>query len=477
MLAVARRWTVLTAALAMAALVWAAVPAEADHEAPEELPPVAETRRLAGPGRYDTARLIAEDAFPDGTGTVVLARGDAFPDALASAYLAGQRGAAVLLTEQDALPTPTADGLEALGPENVIVLGGEGAVGPGVVSVLESRGYTVERIGGADRYETALRVAEAGETIGTLGAEPVPVPRRTVILATGEGFADALAAGPLAFAGALPILLTPSATLSPHAQAFLEDEERAVEQVLIVGGESAVSAEVAAEVAALGKEVVRVAGEDRTETAALLAERTAAALEWEFAEVNLAAGGGFADALAMAPRAGVSMSVLVLTQTVDTVGPHTGGLLATHCADLATIVVAGGTAVVSEDGATDAAQAATCRIPATLELDPAESSAPVNTTHAVVATLTDQFGDPVVGINVQFEVYRGDPPALAAGQPGAESDENGQVRFEYTHDAEGVDRILACAPQGPITACDLEHEQRPAMPYAEAQHTWTAAPA
>lgn len=407
-------------------------------------PEQATVTRVAGRDRFDTARRSAERTFPAGAHTVVLASGAHFADALTSAYVAGQRAAPVLLTHRDEIPAATRAGLATLEPSTVVLLGGPAAIGPAVAAELEASGHDVERIGGADRYETARLAAESGERIGTLpGDGAVPARERAVVLASGEAFADALAAGPLAYAGALPILLTPAAALSSHARAVLADETLGIERVLVAGGTRAVSSAVEDEVAALGKTVVRVAGSERTATAARLAERTAAALGWALDEVHLVSGAGFADALAVAPLAGTRASVLVLSASAANVGGPTAAVLAAHCEEVASIVVAGGTAAVSDTAAGEAARAATCRVATTLTLAPADAEAPVGTTHTVVATLRDQFGEPVPGAVVRFEVYR-DGGGLPVGEAvRATTDEEGRAAFAYEGTTVATDRIVA----------------------------------
>lgn len=441
----------------------------------------AERDRLSGANRFDTARLVAEDAHPDGATTVVIARGDDFPDALAAAYLAGQEAAPVLLVEPDRLPDETEQGLGTLGAEDVVVLGGTAAVSEQVVAELEALGLAVQRVAGGDRYETARRVAEEGEEIGMFGMEPLPVPVPTVILATGEVFADALASGPLAYGGALPILLTPTDTLSPHAREFLEDEENGVEQVLIAGGTAAVSEDVEAELEEMDMQVQRVAGEERTETAALLAQATADNQDWELATVGLALSQDFPDALALGPGVGAQQSVLVLSLTPEMIGPATGDFLAGACADVTTLKIAGGTAVITDDAATEGARAAACRVVSTVTVDPEESEAPVGTDHEVTVTVLDQFDEPVAEANVRVEVFRGEeemqegdfPDSPPEEQFDGTSDEDGQFTTEsWTSEEEAVDTIVGCSSQSPITSCVVEGQFNEDLPHGRAVHRW-----
>jgi hypothetical protein len=98
------------------------------------------------------------------TNVVILAAGTSFPDALAGGLLSQAYGAPILLTGKDSIPSATAAEISRRVKPTVIILGGEGAVGPGVVSALGVLGITdIERIGGKDRYETAALIAKRAD--------------------------------------------------------------------------------------------------------------------------------------------------------------------------------------------------------------------------------------------------------------------------------------------------------------------------
>ena len=115
--------------------------------------------RVEGADRFATAAQIARDAF-DTASTVVLASGEAghYADALAGNHLAGRLGAPILLAGRDTLPAATAEALRALGAQDVVVLGGPGAIGAGVEAALAAT-YGVRRIAGSDRYTTTQQIA------------------------------------------------------------------------------------------------------------------------------------------------------------------------------------------------------------------------------------------------------------------------------------------------------------------------------
>ncbi|MFL6114957.1 MAG: cell wall-binding repeat-containing protein [Catenulispora sp.] len=163
--------------------------------------------RLAGADRLDTAIKTSQSHWASagvaGTkGTpaksVVLSRSDQFADALGGSALAAKVGGPLLLTPTAGLtPQVKAEIQRVLGPgdgaKTVYVLGGEKALSPAVAGALTALNYHVQRVAGPDRYATAVEIAK---TITGPGGTP-----DYVLVATGQGFADALSAG--AAAGAI----------------------------------------------------------------------------------------------------------------------------------------------------------------------------------------------------------------------------------------------------------------------------------
>lgn len=305
-----RAWITLLTVLALMAFALAS-PAAADIERTtgDGLVPVL---RWAGEDRYDTARLIATEGTAEapvfGGDAAVVARGDVFADGLTASFLAGALGGPVLLTGPDALADATAAALEELDPSQVVVVGGQDAVEPSVVDALEDA-YSVERVGGDDRYETAAAIATTGAAIDGVGElDGAP----TALLATGQVGADALVAGPIAAALGLPLLLTVPDELSGVTVGTLED--LGVERVIVVGGETAVEPDVVAALEDMDLTVDRLAGDNRDLTALAVAEFARDELGWEPLELGVAARDdrSIVDALALGPRAGLSQSPIVL---------------------------------------------------------------------------------------------------------------------------------------------------------------------
>ena len=205
---------------------------------------------------------------------------------------------------------------------------------PSVTQVVVG-GVASQRLAGADRYGTAVEVSR--DTFDSA---------QTVVLATGESYADALGAS--SYAGVLraPVLLTRARSLPAEVRG--EIERLGASRVVIVGGPRAIGEDVESALREAGLAVDRVAGEDRYETAALAARRTIGERAGSAAPgtVFVVRGDEFADALAVAPVAYAGRIPVLLVKrtgvpaaTRQVIG-ETGAVRA---------VVAGGVAAVPEE--------------------------------------------------------------------------------------------------------------------------------
>ncbi len=323
-----------------------------DPDRPGPTPGKDEPGRLGGKTRVQTAAVVAEQAFPKGADWAVLAVDARFPDALAGATAAAALDAPILLTSQGSLPDATASTLKALKVKRVLVLGGKGAISDDVVRQLQALGLKTERIGGSDRFQTARLIAQRFAAKGALGG--------TALLATGERHPDALAAGPLTYAGRLPLLLTPTGKLSADTRAALADPKLGIRKVLVLGGKAAVDDSVVAELKRMGLSVQRLAGRTRVETAVAVADHTVKALKWKPTTRMLATGTDFADALTVAPLAGRAQRPLLLTESAASLGRPTLDALRAGCKAITHIQIVGGSAAISDRVATQARAAIDC---------------------------------------------------------------------------------------------------------------------
>ena len=138
--------------------------------------------------------------------------GFSWHEAVAAASVAGSLGAPVLMTPPHEVQDDALDFLDRVGASSVLLVSTDTesrrSIDAAVDEQLRGAGLTVERIGGADQYQTGVAVAERLGTVGELGTVG-----KTAIIASGEVFADALVAGPLSARAGLPVLLTSQAEL------------------------------------------------------------------------------------------------------------------------------------------------------------------------------------------------------------------------------------------------------------------------
>ena len=342
----------------------------------EKIAVVSSTTRIGGIDRYATASGIATAVNANPT-TVILANGENASggvDALSANHLAGaiatDTGAEVpvLLTQKGSIPSYTLNTLRLMvqDGDSIVLAGGESAIGAGVVKQIEDWAKASDitigltRVEGDDRYETAAVAAISGAA-----ATPVPsftlkfggAPLKTALLASGTSTADALAAGQVAYNGNVPLLLTKQGSLPTSTKDALSLLE--IKQVVVLGGETAISAGVAKELEGMGIAVVRKGGDNRYGTATQLLDLAVDGpasvsnptggfgIAFDTAgSVHLANGESFADALVAGPLAGSSGEALLLTKP---------GTLSTETAawikkvDASSVVGIGGTTALTND--------------------------------------------------------------------------------------------------------------------------------
>ncbi len=294
-------------------------------------------RPLAGATRYETAALIAQEfvdeAFESESYIVVdaiVVSGEGFADALSAAALAGRHRAPILLTPPNALASVVKSFVSTNQISTIYLIGGTAAVSQSVADSLDAlAGVSVTRLSGNDRYLTALSVAE--EVGGSSGAglgSYCNTRDQTVLLANGEGFADALAGGPLAFSGPHPILLTPPSGLPGAVLSYLDAAR--VDRVIILGGTAVISTAIETAITDLGIETTRLAGDDRFATAVAVTKALTVGPDdcgWIADDFGFANGRSPYDALAGSALLGQRQSPILLTEP-DQLATATNGYLA-----------------------------------------------------------------------------------------------------------------------------------------------------
>ncbi|APQ99978.1 cell wall-binding repeat-containing protein [Clostridium botulinum] len=152
-----------------------------------------------------------------------------------------------------------------------------------------------KRLYGNSRYETSAAIVKDGWEKSEFA-----------IIASGEGFADALSAAPLAKKLDAPIILTEGKNLNSNAKQQLQRLQ--VKNVIIVGGPGSISNNTENQIKNLGIITRRIYGASRYDTSLAVAKEIG--LESGVVVTN---GTGFADALSMAPIAANKQIPILLT--------------------------------------------------------------------------------------------------------------------------------------------------------------------
>jgi putative cell wall-binding protein len=202
--------------------------------------------RVAGDDRYETAAAIATAANTKsaaapigGLKAALIATGTNFPDALAGGPAAYANKLPLLLVN-DTVPAETSNAISTLGIKKVYILGGTSAVSSTVeAQLVAATGNPATRLAGTNRYSTSTSIADFEKNT-------LSFPVTSALLATGENFPDALAAGPLGGQRKAPAILTASGTLSTEASTWLDANSTTLNTITAVGGTAAVADSVLA---------------------------------------------------------------------------------------------------------------------------------------------------------------------------------------------------------------------------------------
>lgn len=288
--------------------------------------------RIAGADRIDTA-IAVKKSFTEWSDTALIARADTFADSLSGSALSGALRAPIFLTSGTKLDVRVAANLREGGFKNVILLGGNGAISDQVAADINSSGFKVSRLGGANRYETSLLVAQ--QVLAKTG-------KKTVLLAAGENYPDALSAGAAAAKTGAAILLAPTTTgLDTTSRTFLAQVNAGV---ITVGGPAAQAAKISGL-----KAQKSLTGANRFDTAVKVAQEFFA----NASQAMLASGLNFPDALAAASVAGLTGRPLVLGTAQSTPKETAGYLREAGISSAAVHLVGGPGAVVHTEAQSD----------------------------------------------------------------------------------------------------------------------------
>lgn len=287
--------------------------------------------RLWGKDRYETAASICSEGWSTSE-YVVLASGDNFPDALCAAPLAKKlKDAPILLTEKDVLNASAEAQIKRIGAKSVYIVGGTGVISTAVENKLHELGVSTQRIGGKDRYETSVKVAEE---VGFNGK---------VMVASGESFADALSAAPIAAENGFPVLLSARNAIPESVKAYIQGKNISISY--IIGGVGAVSDDAVKTF----NNRIRLWGATRYETNTAILNEFYGGIS--HSKLYVTSGENYADAVTGAAFAALNSSGLILTG--NDLSSTTSSFISTKIDKNVQVFIFGGTGAVSNAAVND----------------------------------------------------------------------------------------------------------------------------
>ena len=255
--------------------------------------------RLGGDTAYDTMELVVKNSYPSTAKTVIVATGDGYWDALSAAGLAGCYDAPVVTTPTGSLKAQAKRTIQRLNPDRIYVMGGKAAISDSTYKAIQAAAPKAQltRVAGSNAPATARDAYAKGSGWSD-----------TCIVATVNGYWDALSISSYSFASKAPIFLTEGNNkLSKETVSTIKSHFK---NTVIVGGTAVVSKDVESQLS--GQKVTRLAGANAIATSAKIAEWGIKSGGMSAKHVTVATSDGYWDALAGASLAGRSKSVIAL---------------------------------------------------------------------------------------------------------------------------------------------------------------------
>lgn len=249
--------------------------------------------RIYGLNRYETSYQVSSKGWTSAD-TVILALGADYPDALCAAPLATKLNAPILLTENISINKQQGlvNELKRLGAKKAVIIGGTSVLSTGLENEIRAIGLSTERIGGLNRYETSVLIAQK---VGNNGE---------VAIANARGFADALSISAVAAQREMPIILVDSNQIPAASYSYLKNNN--LKKVYAIGGPTVIGDVVVNQLS----NVTRLGGNNRYETNKIIFD----AFKNDIDKTNMyiALGNNFPDALSISALAGKTKSFVSL---------------------------------------------------------------------------------------------------------------------------------------------------------------------
>ena len=226
-----------------------------------------EIKTLAGETRFETATAISKEGWKDGADKVILVNGYSMIDGIAATPLASLYNCPILLTNRNDVPKSTMDEIKRLNPSEVVLIGTDDVTGDNLINILKGSisNLSVNRIGGIDRYETALLIAKEI-------AKYKPI--ENIYVANGFKEADALSVASHAGEEVQPIILTDTYKMEDEVYNWIKS--KGIKNAYFIGDDEVVGDNIIEKVNGITSNDVkgnRLGGIDRQETNAKVIEK------------------------------------------------------------------------------------------------------------------------------------------------------------------------------------------------------------
>ena len=194
-----------------------------------------DVERIYGGDRYETSAQVARRvvSVTGKLGTGVIASGEVFADALTVGPFASREGFPILLVKSSSVPGTIKNAIDELGINKVYIAGGSSSVSSAATSQLPT---VVETMKGSTRYETAIDIAN----------KQFPN-AKSVFVANGQEWADALVIAPVGGLLDMPILLTKANEAPKTLVDYIRENN--IEKITAIGGRTMVSEKVLSDLA------------------------------------------------------------------------------------------------------------------------------------------------------------------------------------------------------------------------------------
>ena len=217
---------------------------------------------LSGKDRFETAVNVSKLMYPNGSKVAVVINSNDLIEGYISVNLAHVLNAPILLTPSDKLNDKTLEEIKRLEVSKIYVLGGTATISDKVINSIKNNvNVEIERISGADRYQTSINIAKKVDSI-----QPI----NSVLIASGEELVDVTFASNISAKTNMPILYSSVSKLNKDVKTYIESNKN-IKNIYFVGG--SFDRSVVKELEDLGREVEVVSGENRFLTNAALVKK------------------------------------------------------------------------------------------------------------------------------------------------------------------------------------------------------------